>query len=52
MQGPQLFSGEAGIPNEAVWDFPGGTEVKNLPAKAGATGSIPGPRRSHLPWSS
>ena len=27
--------------------FPGGTVVRNLPANAGDTGSIPGPRRSH-----
>ena len=32
-------------------DFPGGTVVKNLPANAGDTGSIPGPGRSHMPWS-
>ena len=25
------------------WDFPGGTVVENLPAKAGDTGSSPGP---------
>ena len=31
-------------------DFPGGSVV-NLPANAGDTGSIPGPRRSHMPWS-
>ena len=35
-----------GIPR----DFPGGTVVKNLPANAGGTGSIPGPVRSHIPW--
>ena len=29
--------------------FPGGPVVKNPPAKAGDTGSIPGPRRSHMP---
>ena len=29
-------------------DFPGDWVVKNLPANAGATGSIPGPGRSHL----
>ena len=29
--------------------FPGGSVVKNLPANAGDTGSIPGPRRSHMP---
>ena len=25
--------------------------VKNPPANAGDTGSIPGPGRSHMPWS-
>ena len=30
-------------------DFPGGTVVKNLPANASDTGSIPGPVRSHMP---
>ena len=29
-------------------DFPGGAVVKNPPASAGDTGSIPGPRRSHV----
>ena len=29
-------------------DFPGDAEVKNLPANAGDTGSIPGPGRSHM----
>ena len=29
-------------------DFPGGTVVKNPPANAGNTGSIPGPGRSHM----
>ena len=32
-------------------DFPGGTAVKNPPANAGDMGSIPGPGRSHMPWS-
>ena len=32
-------------------DFPGGTVVKNPPANAGDTGSIPGPGRSHMPQS-
>ena len=32
-------------------DFPGGAVVKNLPANAGDMGSIPGPGRSHMPWS-
>ena len=30
------------------WGFPGGTVVKNPPANAGHTGSIPGPGRSHM----
>ena len=30
-------------------DFPGGAVVKNPPASAGDTGSIPGPGRSHMP---
>ena len=33
------------------WDFPGGAVVGGLPADAGDTGSIPGPRGSHMPWS-
>ena len=32
-----------------VMGFPGGPEVKNLPAKAGDTGLIPGLGRSHIP---
>ena len=34
-----------------VRDFPGGAVVKNPPANAGDTGSIPGPERSHMPQS-
>ena len=34
-----------------ISDFPGGTVVKNLPANAGDTGSIPSPGRSHMPQS-
>ena len=30
------------------WDFPGGAVVKNPPANAGDTGSIPGLVRSHM----
>ena len=30
--------------------FPGGAVVKNLPANAGDTGSIPSPGRSHILW--
>ena len=32
-------------------DFPGSSVVKNSPANAGVTGSIPGLGRSHMPWS-
>ena len=32
-------------------DFPGGPVVKNPPANAGDTGSIPGRGRFHMPWS-
>ena len=32
-------------------DFPGGAVVKNPPANAGDTSSIPGPGRSHMPRS-
>ena len=31
--------------------FPGGSVVKNPPAKAGCAGLIPDPGRSHMPWS-
>ena len=31
--------------------FPRGSVVKNPPANAGVTGSIPGPGRSHMLWS-
>ena len=30
-------------------DFPGGPEIKNMPANAEDTGSIPGPGRFHIP---
>ena len=32
-----------------IWDFPTGPMVKNPPAKAGDTGSVPGPGRFHTP---
>ena len=32
-------------------DFHGGTVVKNPPANAGDSGSMPGPGRSHIPQS-
>ena len=31
-------------------DFLGGTVIKNLPASAGHTGSIPGLGGLHVPW--
>ena len=37
--------------NEWFGDFPGGTVIKNPPANAGDTGLIPGPGKSHMPWS-
>ena len=39
------------IINTEIQGFPGGSVVKNLPAKARDTGSIPGPGRSHIPRS-
>ena len=39
------------VKNIASWDFTGGAVVKNPPANAGDTGSIPGPGRSHMPQS-
>ena len=35
-----------------TWAFHGGSAVKNPPAHAGNTGSIPDPGRSHMLWSS
>ena len=32
-----------------IMDFPGGSVVNNPPASAGDKGSVPGPRRSHMP---
>ena len=32
--------------------FPGGSVVKKLPASAGDAGSVPGPGRPHMLWSS
>ena len=34
-----------------LWDFPGGTTVKNPPANAVDMGSIPDPGISHMPQS-
>ena len=38
-----------GLEYNVNWDFPGGAVVKNPPANAGDTGSIPGLGRSHMP---
>ena len=40
-----------GIKDNLEGDFPGGRVVRNPPAGAGDTGSIPGSRRSHMPRS-
>ena len=42
---------QAHIVLKVTEDFPGGAVVKNPPANAGDTGSIPGPGRSHMPRS-
>ena len=34
-----------------IWGFPVDLLAKNLPADAGDMDSIPGPGRSHVPWS-
>ena len=34
-----------------ILGFLGGSVVKNSPANAGDTGSIPGPGRSYISWS-
>ena len=36
---------------KSAWVLPGGSVVKNPPAKAGNTGLIPDPGRSHMPRS-
>ena len=46
-----LCSEENYYQNKKARDFPGGTVVKNPPAKAGDTGPSPGPGRSHMPRS-
>ena len=39
------------VQNLQLRDFPGDPVVKNLPADAGDTGSLPAPGRSHTLWS-
>ena len=40
-----------GILRACVRGFPGGSVVQNPPTNTGDKGSIPGPGRSHMPWS-
>ena len=40
-----------GLKIEGLWDFPGGSVVKNLLANAGSKGSLLGLGRSHMPQS-
>ena len=44
---PTNESKESKVP----FGFPGGSVVRNPPANAGDASSIPGPGRSHMPWS-
>ena len=37
-----ILLAELNLQDQGCWDFPGGAMVKNLPANAGDTGSIPG----------
>ena len=51
---PKIYSEDSNIISNKLKlrkDFLGGTVVKNLPAKAGDTGSSSGPGRSHMPRS-
>ncbi|XP_057391078.1 uncharacterized protein LOC130705788 [Balaenoptera acutorostrata] len=48
---PYMFSLSSEHRQKVAEDVPGGTVVKNMPANAGDTGSIPGPGRSHMPRS-
>ena len=47
---PIIYFSITNQPPKDQWPgFPGGSAVKNLPANAGDTGSIPDPGRSHVP---
>ena len=46
-----IVDSHTAVRNNTTRDFPGGAVVKNPPASAGDTGSIPGPGRSHMPRS-
>ena len=43
--------GEMEVGKKRFKGFPAGSVVKNPPTNAEDTGSIPGPRRSHILWS-
>ena len=45
---PRMCCGPALRQRSEGRDFPGGSEVRTLPANAGDTGSNPGPGRSHM----
>ena len=47
----ELYLNKSVIRKQCKGDLPGGAVVKNLPANAEDTGSIPGPGRSHMLWS-
>ena len=49
--GKAIVDGPTALFKSTCSDFPGGAVVKNPPANAGDTGSIPGRGRSHMPWS-
>ena len=48
---PPKFTSTQNLRMRPYWDFPGGVVVKNPPANTGDAGLIPGPGRSHVPWS-
>ena len=44
----KVFHGHGKQKKAGMWGLPGGSVVKNLPANAGDTGSVPDPGRSHI----
>ena len=51
MLGP-MYKKKTGIFSvlKKMWGFPGGSVLKNPPANARDSGSIPNLERSHMPW--
>ena len=47
---PCLLLTQTSFDEKEMRGFPGGPVVKNPPANAGDTGSIPGLGRFHMPW--